>query len=83
MEIAGDNLERVYTRDEQNEDHKSEKSEDIVESLQPHGRHDEEELYEDGTERKNATDEHRGRRTHVPSLRRYLPCNFICAHWGL
>lgn len=67
--------------DDQDHKHQAKEAEEIVKLVEPHGAEDEEELNEDSAKRQNASNQDAEHRVHVPWLFRYLPGNFIGAHW--
>ena len=70
--------------DQQDKEHHREEAKDVVEALQPHGRHDEVQLDEHGAEWQDAADDHRGEQIEVPCLVGHEPwqvCGGAVGSW--
>ena len=70
---AGDDHETVADEEE---------AKHVVHLAKPDGRHDEVEFHEDGAERKNTNEEHRGNWSHVERGRRDLARDLVGADRG-
>ena len=68
LEVAQHNGD-FCARDEQDDEHKAQEAEEVVELVEPHGGEDEEQFNEDCSEGQNAADEDAEERVHVPGLR--------------
>lgn len=69
--------------DEQDDKHKGQEAKQVVELMQPHGRENEEELNEYGTEGEDTSDEAGEDGVHVPRLLRDLARDLVGADWFL
>ena len=79
LEVAEDDGD-LGACDEEDEDDEGEEAEDVVEALEPHRRHDEEELDEDGPKGEDAAHEDVERPPHVPRLHGDLARDLVGAH---
>eukprot|EP00962_Isochrysis_galbana_P013221 scaffold3767_cov114-Isochrysis_galbana.AAC.20 len=78
LEVAKNNG-HLGAGDDEDEDDEREEAEDVVKALQPDGRHDKVELYEDGAKGQDPADDHREERVEIPGLKR----NHAWHHVGL
>mmetsp|Transcript_27966 Transcript_27966/g.65311 ORF Transcript_27966/g.65311 Transcript_27966/m.65311 type:complete len:466 (-) Transcript_27966:756-2153(-) len=82
LEVAHDHRD-LGARDDEDDEDEQQEAEDVVELVQPDGREDEEELYEDGAEGQHASHRHREGGLHVPHLLGHLARDLIDAHGHL